>query len=181
MYCPTCHTVVAASDELTSETHCPVCGASLLQPVRTADAVVTFEDAVVRVEGAPEQHWICGYRPEYDPKPPMAVILRRRKQEAVAVCERVAALPALAWRQPAVQAAVKTGAGAIALSLAAHAARRWLEGSHRGRAGGEGLLPALADALGSPDHGPRLRREREPDEGALVVETFIYARRVIRR
>ena len=181
MYCPTCQTVVAASDELTIETHCPVCGASL-QPMTTADAVVTFEDAAVRVEGAPEQHWICGYRPaDYDQKPPMAVILRRRKQDVVTKFEHVAALPALAWRQPVVRAAVKTGAGAVALSLAAHAARRWLEGSQRGRASGEGLLPVLADALGSPDYGPPLRRERGPDEGVLVVETFIYARRVIRR
>jgi hypothetical protein len=180
MYCPTCQTAVAAGDERADEQRCAICGAEM-QAETAEDAVETIGNAVVRVEGAPEHHWICGYLPEYAQKPPMAVILRRRKQEVVTKFERVAALPALAWRQPAVRAAVKTGAGAVALSLAAHAARRCLEGSHWGHASGEGLLPALVDALGSQERRPRMRSERGPDEGALVVETFIYARRVIRR
>ena len=181
MYCPTCQMILAASDALTAETWCPVCGAAM-RAQTTADAVGTTGNAVMRMEGVPEQHWICGYVPaDYDPKPPMAVILRRQKEDAVAMFKRAAALPALAWRQPAVRAAVKAGAGAVALSLAARAARTWLAQPRRGRATGQRLLPSLADALGSPNSRAGVRRERGPDEATVVIETFIYARHVIRR
>jgi hypothetical protein len=137
----------------------------------------------VTIENLAQQAWHGGALDDEAPAEQVerALVVRRQPEAPVTVFERVTALPALAWSQPAVRAVVKTSAGAVALALAARAARRWLAGSPRPRGAGERLLPALADALGSPQNRPRTRHERGSDDGALVVETFIYARRVIRR
>jgi hypothetical protein len=181
MRCPACLSVVPEHDERAAEARCPVCGGVLQWETR--------EDVAMTADGTDEQGWdgraLVG---EARVEQVERALMIRRQPEAeapVTVFERMTALPALAWRQPAVRSIVRTGAGAVALTLLARAARRWLDGSQRGRAAaaGERLLPALADALGAPDRRPRAPREpgHPPDDGALVVETFIYARRVIRR
>jgi len=179
MWCSTCQSVVPAHDERAGESRCPDCGGALRPVTTTADAAVTSENLA-------QQAWHGGALDDEAPVEHVeqierALIVRRQPEAPVTVFERVTALPALAWRQPAVRSVVKTGAGAVALALVARAARRWLAGPQRGRGAGERLLPAIADALGSPQNGPRPRRERGSDEGAVVVETFTYARRVIRR
>ncbi len=83
----------------------------------------------------------------------------------------------LAWQQPAVRSAVKTGAGAILLSLAMRAARQWLlEPRHR-RTVTNALEPALGELL-RPAEG---ERRRWSQRGVEVTETFIYVRRTVRR
>lgn len=176
MWCPTCRSVVPAHDERAGESRCPDCGGALRLVTNAADAAVTRESLA-------QQAWHGGALDDEAQLAQIerALVVRRPSEAPVTMFERVTALPALAWRQPAVRSVVKTGAGAVALALVARAARRWLAGPPRGRGAGERLLPAIADALGSSQNGPRPRRERASDEGALVVETFIYARRVIRR
>jgi hypothetical protein len=176
MWCSTCQSVVPAHDERAGESRCPDCGGALRPMTTTADAAVTIENLA-------QQAWHGGALDDEVPVEQIerALMVRRQPEAPVTMFERVTALPALAWRQPAVRSVVKTGAGAVALALVARAARRWLAGPQRGRGAGERLLPAIADALGSPQNGPRPRRARGSDDGAVVVETFIYARRVIRR
>lgn len=179
MWCPTCRSVVPAHDERAGESRCPDCGGALRPVTNAADAAVTRENLA-------QQAWHGGAlddeaQLEQVEQIERALVVRRPPEAPVTMFERVTALPALAWRQPAVRSVVKTGAGAVALALVARAARRWLAGPPRGRGAGERLLPAIADALGSSQNGPRPRRERGSDDGAVVVETFIYARRVIRR
>lgn len=89
---------------------------------------------------------------------------------------RLAELSVAAWRQPAVRAAVKTGASALALSLAMRAARRALIRPTARRAVTRAVLPALTDLL-----QPEVPNERDHERGAVVVETFVYMRRVVRR
>jgi hypothetical protein len=137
----------------------------------------------VTIEKLAQQAWHGGTLDDEAPAEQVerALVVRRQPEAPVTMFERVTAVTALAWRQPAVRSAVKTGAGAVALALMARAARRWLAGQQAGRRATESLLPAVADALRLPQNGPRPRRERGADEGAVVVETFIYARRVMRR
>jgi len=181
MWCPVCLSVVPERDERMAEARCPVCGGALRREAT--------EDAPMTTDGAVERGWdgralVDEERVEQVER---ALTIRRQPEAKapVTVVERMTALPALAWRQPAVRSMVKTGAGAVALTLLARAARRWLDGTRSGgaAAAGERLLPALADALGSPERRPRAVRApgRRSDDSALVVETFIYARRVIRR
>lgn len=97
----------------------------------------------------------------------------------------LAALPRLAvvaWRQPAVRSAVKTGASAVALSLVwrlagaalAHGrARRMLLPS-----ASEGLAPIASDLLREVTPGRRLRRRGQRGE---IVEEVVYIRRIFRR
>jgi len=176
MWCSTCQSVVPAHDQHAGEARCPDCGGELRPVTNTQDTAVTIEKLA-------QQAWPGGTLDDEAPVEQVerALVVRRQPEAPVTMFERVTALPALAWRQPAVRSVVKTGAGAVALALMVRAARRWLAGPQAGRRATESLLPALADALGSPHNGPRTRRERGADEGAVVVETFIYARRVMRR
>ncbi|MDE3229420.1 MAG: zinc ribbon domain-containing protein [Chloroflexota bacterium] len=98
----------------------------------------------------------------------------------------LAALPrlaALAWRQPAVRSAVKTGASAVALSLVWRLAGAALT---RGRAqrlllppaDSESLAPMVGDLLREATPGKRLRRRGRRGE---IVEETVYIRRIFRR
>ncbi|HEX8731806.1 MAG TPA: zinc ribbon domain-containing protein [Ktedonobacterales bacterium] len=112
------------------------------------------------------------------PAPPTTV--------APADASPLAALPrlaALAWRQPAVRSAVKTGASAVALSLVWRLAGAALT---RGRArrmllppaGDESLAPLVGDLLRDATPGKRLRRRGRRGE---IVEETVYIRRIFRR
>jgi hypothetical protein len=93
--------------------------------------------------------------------------------------KRLPELTALAWRQPIVRAAVKTGAGAITLSLALSLARRALVRS-AARAASPTLPSLLMETLGQRER-PRARRPRRGDERDIMIEeVYIYARRVTR-
>lgn len=169
MECPTCLT-----DLREAAGRCPVCGADLARTDATASPPIAegVVEGVVR-EAAPD-----GERLESAAAVHTLTIVRPAEQQ-VSLLQRAAQLPALAWQRPAVRAAVKTGASAVALSLAARAARQWLRPSAPHRSLPANALPTLMDAL----------RERDPvrdngsshDQGVVVSETFVYIRRAIRR
>ena len=83
---------------------------------------------------------------------------------------------ALAWRQPVVRAAVRTGASAVALSVALRMAGRLVTSRNLRRAATASAAPDLVDLL-RPGKQRTLRRGRSVE----VSETFIYMRRITRR
>jgi hypothetical protein len=94
-------------------------------------------------------------------------------------------LPALAWRQPAVRAAVRTGASALALSLALRLAGRWATGRGARQAVRTSALLPLGDIAGDMvseglDRSERRRVARRHRRRAHVTETFVYMRRTVR-
>lgn len=95
----------------------------------------------------------------------------------------LAQLPALAWRQPVVRSAVKTGASAVALSVAIRIAGKVLASRGAREVARESLLPALADLIAPAESEPRplrrLRRGRRA-RGEPISEVFIYMRRTVR-
>lgn len=169
MECPTCLT-----DLREAPGRCPVCGADLAR----MDATVSLPIAEGVVEGVVREAAPDGERLESTAAVHTLTVVRPAERQ-VSLLQRAAQLPALAWQRPAVRAAVKTGASAVVLSLAARAARQWLRPSIPRRSVPASALPALVDAL----------RERDPanhasdpyDQGVVVSETFVYIRRVIRR
>ncbi len=89
-------------------------------------------------------------------------------------------LPALAWRQPVVRSAVKTGVSAVALSVALRVAGRALASRGARMAASESLLPTLADLIAPSESDARpARRTRRArrTRGEQVSEVFIYLRR----
>lgn len=89
-------------------------------------------------------------------------------------------LAALAWRQPAVRSAVKTGASAVALSLVWRVAGAALTGRRSARAlvSSGSLAPLVGDALRGATPSKRLRRRGRRGE---IVEEIVYIRRIFRR
>lgn len=176
MVCPACLT-----DLREAPIRCPVCGADLtradaaLPPAR----VDRVEDRVDRiVEGEVREAAPDGERLESATAVHTLTVVYPAERQ-VSLIQRAAQLPALAWQRPAVRAAVKTGASAVALSLAARVARQWLRPSIPRRPVPTSSLPALMDALRERD---LTRRASDPhDQSVVVSETFVYIRRVIRR
>lgn len=82
---------------------------------------------------------------------------------------------AVAWRQPAVRAAVRTGATAVALSVALRMAGRLVMSRSARQLAAQAALPGLAELLEPGDQRVARRGRGE------VTETFIYIRRVTRR
>ena len=83
---------------------------------------------------------------------------------------------AVAWRQPAVRAAVRTGATAVALSVALRMAGRLVTSRSARQVATQAALPGLAELLEPGD-----QRVARHGRGSEVTETFIYTRRVTRR
>jgi hypothetical protein len=82
-----------------------------------------------------------------------------------------ASLPAQLWRQPAVRAAVRTGATAIALSLTLRLARGWLAHSPA-RGVPRRFAPALSRRLAE------VAAPRSGASGVETVETWVHVRQV---
>ena len=168
MVCPTCLT-----DLREAPSRCSVCGTDLA----TAEATPPLMEGIV--EGVVREAPLDGEHLESTAAVHTLTVVRPAERQ-VSLLQRAALLPALAWQQPAVRAAVKTGASAVALSLAARAARQWLRPTVIPRPSlSESALPALMDALRERDLARRPDGPR--DQGAVVSETFVYIRRVIRR
>lgn len=169
MECPACLT-----DLLEAPGRCPVCDADL---TRADAAAPTIVEGVV--EGEVREAAPDGERLESATAVHTLTVVRPAEQQ-VSLLQRAAQLPALAWQRPVVRAAVKTGASAVALSLAARAARQWLRpGATPSRSAPTSALPTLIDALRERD--PARRTGDTGDQGVVVSETFVYIRRVIRR
>jgi hypothetical protein len=80
-------------------------------------------------------------------------------------------LTARLWSHPAVRAAVRTGVGAVALSMGLRLARGWLARS-LARGGPRGMAPSLVDHLPISPVTRRVARDGE------IVEAWIYMRQV---
>jgi hypothetical protein len=187
MNCTCCAQELKASDW-----SCPACG----HPVASANAAVVSNERLVAGGGR-----IAPIREHAAPGAVDTSIMASASRALVAVKSdpppfiALSRLPALAWRQPAVRAAVRTGASALALSLALRLAGRWAM-SHGARqmvrqAGHASLLPALSEMLnegldqGNGAHGVRGMREmkrrrtiRRVRRGQ-VTETLIFIRRTV--
>lgn len=166
MFCPTCQTVVPAGPSF-----CPTCG-DTMRDVSAADTVEVVEGSAAVTLELPELAPDNGEQPA-NSDTPLALALRRPPGTPVPALMRAGQLAVAAWRQPAVRAAVKTGATAVALSLTVRAARQALTLPRARRLPARSPLPSLVDLFTS---------EREPRTGEYeVVETYFYMRRVVRR
>jgi hypothetical protein len=163
MFCPECQLVVGEESAA-----CPACG-GLLRDVQRADAVEAVEAMALLT--APTES-------AADSSRAMVQVPVRSALPALSRMAGLAGLPALAWRQPAVRAAVRTGASVLVLSLAVRAARAVIQSRRPPQAVAEGMLPLLSDLMQRRDGESRAARDGQP---VAVVETFIYVRRVVRR
>jgi hypothetical protein len=169
MFCPSCQLVVAEAPEA-----CPACGGAL-RDVGAADTVELVE-ATASIAGTDTDSGASTHAGTAGSN--TRAVARLPRPGAVPALARLAELPALAWRQPAVRSAVRTGAGALALSLVVHAARTAISSRRaRGRVT-EGVVPAVLRALHPQTPG---RSAEERDQAAVDFETFIYVRQTVRR
>ncbi len=164
MFCPSCQLAVPGAPR-----SCPACGGSL-RDVSPVDAVELVEAGGASAESSGSETGVTlvatrEIAPLADP-PALPALVRLRE------------LPALAWRQPVVRAAVRTGASTLALSLALRAARALVSARSSSVALPRGAAPTLAEML-----QPRgAVRDLPPGESQVeIVETFVYVRRVVRR
>lgn len=175
MYCPTCQLALVETVEA-----CPTCGDSL-RPLAASDVVRSVE-GMAHSEILPPSSDETPFDGEAtsDGVSLLPVVSRRGETRMLT---RLPELTALVWREPRVRAAVKTGAGAIALSLAMRAAGRMLT-DRRSR---PVALRAATSLLGE-----RLRPQRRRASGPSstsgeifeIMETYIsvrHVRRVVRR
>jgi len=185
MRCPTCQAVVLETRE-----RCPVCGEAL-RPIAPADAIATPEAMMTSCasgdNGATTPPPYASGRPAvgaFGGGPEglkVTLILAEPEARRPPVLARLPELPALAWRHPVVRAVVKSGAGALALSLAVRAAQRMLAGSGRVAAPLTGRAPRrLAETLRAVEPAPAHGGVRR-GPAIEVTEVFIYARRVLHR
>ena len=168
MYCPTCQSALAEIAEA-----CPTCGDDL-RPIEATDTVLSVEGAARAdaIPDSPDAPSLVG-EAETDRASLLPVVSRRGDTRAIA---RLPQLSVLAWRQPGVRAAVKTGAGAIALSLAMRAAGRMLTDRRSRSLASRAVTSLLGEQLrparpsGAPSHS----------ETFEIMETYISVRRVRR-
>ena len=96
----------------------------------------------------------------------------------------LARLPSRAWRQPIVRSAVKTGASALALTVALRLVRRIAGRMVASRGGRQvtraSVLPMLTDILRQGENGRDGRAITRRGRSGEVIETFIYLRRTVR-
>ncbi|HLZ23592.1 MAG TPA: hypothetical protein VKQ30_15880 [Ktedonobacterales bacterium] len=162
MFCPTCQTVVWSAPDI-----CPTCG-GMMREVAAGDSVEVVEGSAELGVGEPAKDDATSSEMS------ALAVAGSSGRVTLPAPVRLAEVSVAAWRQPAVRAAIKTGASALALTLAMRAARHMLARPPARRAAIRTVLPTLSDLLQSeaPDG-----RER----GTMVIETFVYVRRVIRR
>lgn len=114
---------------------------------------------------------------------PSRALVVASREERHPVLSALAGLPAAAWRRPVVRAAVRTGASAVALSVATRLATRWVRSrAARGAALDAGLratsgVPMLGSLL---EQTPRLPQRQRGRHTTVITEAFIYARRIER-
>jgi len=168
MFCPTCQTVMRVNGA-----RCPTCG-NAIHPIQATDVVEVVESSAACAEGEV---------PDVNGDAALAITgamdttLVPSGKKSMSLLARLPELSLLAWQQPAVRSVVKTGAGAIMLSLAMRAVRQWLLEPRIRRAVTDSVGSALGELL-RPAEG----EQRPPQvHGVVVTETFIYVRRTYRR
>lgn len=168
MFCPTCQTVMRVNGA-----RCPTCG-DAIHRIQSTDVVEVVESSAAYAEGeAPGANGDAAFAITGA----METTLVPSGKKQISLLTRIPELSLLAWQQPAVRSAVKTGAGAIMLSLAMRAARQWLLEPRNRRAVTDSLGSALGELL-RPAEGEQRPRQ---GHGVEVSETFIYVRRTFRR
>lgn len=171
MYCPTCQTVMRVDEAL-----CPTCG-DAIHPIRATDVVEVVESSATSAAFAERVDFDTSGDTVITITGAMDAALVASGKKPMSLLARLPELSLLAWRQPAIRSAVKTGAGAIMLSLTMRAARQWLLEPRRRRTATDSLRPALGELL-----RPTVREQRRwQGRGVEVTETFIYIRRTLRR
>jgi hypothetical protein len=174
MECAYCHHQLSAGERI-----CPVCG-------REAHAQDALAELRV-VEGwldASELDQLCRMTArEAAPadNDSRALIPLAPTHPALTALSR---LPALAWRQPIVRSAVKTGASALALTVALRLVGHMIGRMVVSRGGRQmaraSVLPMLAEILQQGEQRPDGRTVTRRGRSGEVVETFIYLRRTVR-
>lgn len=161
MFCPTCQSVMRVNEAL-----CPACG-DATHPILATDVVEVIEANTTYPQEALPGGDTAGSMivPE---RRNTALVPQGKKQ--MSLLARIPELSQLAWQQPTVRAAVKTGAGAIMLSLAMRVARQWLLEPRRRAAVTDTLVPTLGELLRPADR----ERRSGSRHGSEVTETFIY-------
>ncbi|MGZ3582131.1 MAG: hypothetical protein ACXWP6_05240 [Ktedonobacterales bacterium] len=168
MFCPTCQTVMRVNGA-----RCPTCGDGI-HPIQTTDVVEVVESSAAYAEGeVPNANGDAAIA--ITEAVDSTLVPSGKKQ--LSLLARLPELSVLAWQQPTVRSAVKTGAGAIMLSLAMRAARQWLSAPRNRRAVTDSLGSALGELL-RPAEG---EQRPWPGNGVEVTETLIYVRRYVRR
>lgn len=184
MTCPICEAHTQPGAE-----HCPRCGAAVAPRDFNAPlaAGVVLEGKVRPVP--PSEAWALTpadrVTPDAHHEPARASMTTLvRAQPSPPMVSRRPSLPVLLWRQPAVRAVARAGAGALALSLGVRLLRSALA---RPRATGRvvsGALPfarTLLDPMLERGAMPRTPFGATNERGADVIETFLYVRQVVRR
>lgn len=172
MYCPTCQLALIEMVEV-----CPTCG----EPMRAIEPT----DAVRSVEGVAHGESLPGDDVEMSAsgarsEPSLLPAISRSGDTRVMT--RLPRLTALVWSQPKVRAAVRTGAGAVALSLAMRAASRVLSDRRSRSVASRATASLLGERPRSRPQGDTLA----PLGGEIfeVMETYISVRsvrRIVRR
>jgi hypothetical protein len=167
MKCAHCHFELAAGERT-----CPACGRGVgSQDAHAASRVVEGSiesselDRLARMtacESAPDDNDIRALVPVAPAHPALTALAR---------------LPVLAWRQPILRSALKTGASALALTVALRLAGRMVASRGGRQVARESLLPAVADLLQQGENEQPITRRGRSGE---VTETFIYIRRTVR-
>lgn len=171
MYCPTCQVVLAEVAEA-----CPTCGESL-RPVALTDAVRSVEGSarteavVASVATAPA--------PGEANTPGASLLPAIRERPETRVLARLPRLTVVAWSQPKVRAAMKTGASALALTLAMRAAGRMLT-DRRSRGGASRAVGSLLGEALRPTRPTRASDSASHGEMVEILETYISVRTVRR-
>jgi hypothetical protein len=158
MTCIICRQEITVQEITVDERRCPTCGREMLAADALAETRVVEGSIELSADGG-DGHALA---PSAAPHPALVALSR---------------LPALAWRQPVVRTAVKTGASAVALTFALRLAGRIIAGRRARQVARETLLPVLSDLV-SPGEG-QSRAGRRGRRGE-ISETFVYIRRTIR-
>lgn len=199
MLCPSCHTAILDAPE-----RCPACG----EPLSLADLATATPSARPETSDAATKSGENGKAgalsaatsletgdgaaaksgkngniarsEDVEHEAVTTLVLANPGRAHMPLVRRLPELTALAWRQPAVRAAVKTGASTLVLSLALNVARRTLA-ARAGRADSPSLPSLLLEGLGKGERQPARHIRPSADRDILVEEVIIYARRVTRR
>lgn len=155
MICPTCQAVVDAADAL-----CPACA-------RPQPHAATRDPLVIEAAGAQSPAAATGASTT-----PRALVPVRAVQNPLRTV--LPQLPALVWRQPAVRAIARTGASAVALSVALRLVGHWAR-ARRLAAEGTVTHRLAEDLLGLPPQPAHHARR-----GIISEETLVYLRRTVR-
>lgn len=174
MVCPVCEAVAVPVKDV-----CPHCGATL-PTTPSAEVRGIVEGTAQRGPISAELPLLVDAEGEGTQAADAAVAAEPERAPATSLVVRRPALPAVLWRQPAVRAVAQAGAGAVALTLGLRLLRAWLARPRAVRQVVSSALPLMAELIeqgGLSGEPPARRGER----GAEMVETVIYARRVIWR